>query len=530
MSAVHRHVTTGIWLLTNSGTNGLTPDQVKDHGNPSEIQTPPTRSVVDPQEWQPLPCCSDVDVPGEAGEVWTIGAVHAGLDPYMEAARADAGASRQRKSRRAWDLDPSTNHAARELRKSRSRSGSGSKRSRRGNPTSDIVHGKSRRRHRRAGRRETEPMQVMWPMNFHDDTFQLDGSRYVNGPPEPEQQQNLQDQHDQKLFTLLDEEQFVVSNGVGQASRGEITVSQVDTQIMCCDSGSGVPGAEPQTASYSHRSTASPTTGVWPDISAATETAIASRTSSNGNSQLGGSEDPLSLLIQKMPAAYSSTHTYIQTNSQNSGDSDHPAEEPTCGSRLAGMPGLAVHPMWSPDMDGPMTITAAASHKDQAEQCSFDPFVSYKIYHPRQDDSALQTKEYHRRSRSVPWTNFHNTRSGNGDRNSTTKLTAAEFDFAAFQSSAVAVPLTSGPPPPPPAVPPPPPPALSLHRSQDLQGASLVSPVFQQVESPQGPTIGWIEEQQPQQHQQHEVCWDLLSPSVSSPNSRPNVPVAVSME
>lgn len=493
MSAVHRHVTTGIWLLTNSGTDGLTPDQVKAYGEPEAALTPTTPAIIDPQEWDPSPCCIHMDVPGEAGEVWPMAAVPTGPTAnYGKKVRADGGGGRQRRSRRAWDPNAPMSHAVRESKKSRSRSGSGSKRPQRGNTTSDNA--KLRRRHRRAVRKEIEPIQVMWPMNFHDTAFHLDGLGYVNGPPEPEQHQDAINQHD-KIFTLLGD-QLVTSNEVQQASRGSRTMLQGDSQNMSCGSGSGgISGAEVTTASHSHHSTSSPTTGVWQDASVVTETAVASRTSSNGNSQLGSSEESPSLSAQKVPAAFSSDNTYVHTNSQNSGESDLPVE-PTCD-----LPYLP--PFCSPDLDGPMTIDAAASRQDHGELCGFDPDMSYKIYHPRQNDYDVLQAEESRRHRSVPWANvnstdFNRTNYGNSMANTTTT------NYPPFQSSAVAVPLkveaplpTSPPPqavlPPPPAVPPPP-----LHFMQELPSigvASLPSPIFQQVDSPQATAGRWIEQQ-----------------------------------
>lgn len=470
MSAVHRHVTTGIWLLTNEGTDGLPPDQVKEYGEMDATQVPQARSVADPQEWDLLPCCSHTDVPGEAGEVWPVATVPTSTDPYLgKKLSADTGSSRQRRSRRAWDPDAPMLYTYRESRKSRSRSGLTSKRSRRAHAASEHV--KSRRRHRRAERRATEPMEIMWPINFQDYTFNPDEFGYVNGPPEPEHQQDLPlpDQHDQLLTLPIG--QFVTSNGVAQVSRSEIPRIQADTQMMCCSGGSqGILGAEANTGAYSHRSTSSPTTGVWHDVSLATGTPIASRTSSkssNGNSQLSGSEESPSLSTQKMPspAAFSSTHTYVQTSSQNSGDLDRP--EPT-----GGVPRNALYPIWSPAVHEPMS-TAVASHQDQGQQDAFDPMMSYKVYHPRQDDDdVLQAEEDRRQPHSVVWANISSTEfNGTGDSTTANKF----FQNFSPAAGAVADPLISAPPPPPPLQPPP------LHLMQELPGvkAELLMPTSQ---------------------------------------------------
>ena len=474
VSAVHRHVTTGIWLLTNSGTDGLPPDQAKEYGEPEAASTPPTRLVIDPQEWDLSSGCAHLDVPGEAGKMWAIATV-----PHE--ARADAVASRQRRSRRAWSPDASMDHAVQDSRKSRTRSSS--KRSRRDHPTNEFVHVKSRRRHRRNGRRETEAMEVMWSVNFQD-TFHPDGLGYVHGPPEPEQQPP----QDQLKFTLA-AEHFLTTDGVGQASSGEVTM------LQCCGSASGVPGAEAPTCS--HRSAPSPSTGVWQDVSAAAETAIASRTSSNGNSQLGGSEDS----TQKMPAAGSSNHTYTE-------DSEKFAGLPTCGI------GLSSHPFWSLDLEEAMASALAAS--DHGDPCAFDPVMSYKIYHARQDDEdGLQAEADGRRPQCDSWENFNCTTefnssgSGDGDRNSTAERSTALFNCAASTTPAVAVPLVSAPPPPQ---------SLLVVDLLQLPGvnvgdASVSSPVFHKVDPPPGSTRGWIEQQQPAQQPKSTETgwWDALS-------------------
>lgn len=479
VSAVHRHVTTGIWLLTNSGTDGLPPDQAKEYGEPEAASTTPTRLFIDPQEWDLSPGCSHLDVPGEAGKTWSINAAPTGPHEGMPAG-ADAVASRQRRSRRAWGPDASMNHASmnhavQESRKSRSRS-------RRDHLTNEFVHVKSRRKHRRSGRRETEAMDTTWTVNFQD-TFHPDGLGYVHGPPEPEQQH----QQDQLDFTLV-AQHFVT---VGQASSGEVKM------LQCCGSASGVIGAEVPTVSCSKSSAPSLSTGVWQDVSAAAETAIASRTSSNGNSQLGTSED----LTQKMPAAGSSTHTYTE-------DLDNFAEEPSCG-----IIGLSSHHLWALDEADPMAITAAQTH--HRDPCAFDPVKSYKIYHARQDDDdVLQTEADRRRPRCDSWdfncTEFNSTGSGDGDRNITADRSTAMFNVASCTTPAVAVPVISTPPQPPPLL-------ATLLDLLQLPGvysgdASVSTPVFQEVDPPQGSTSGWTEQQPGQQPKSTEAgWWDALS-------------------
>lgn len=223
-----------------------------------------------------------------------------------------------------------------------------------------------------------------------------------------------------------------------------------------------------------------------------------------------------------------------------------------------------------------MTITAAASHQDQGQMGAFDPIMSYKIYHPRQnDDAVLQAEEDRRRPRNVPWATISSTEFNNtGDSNSNNNLSG---NFS--PSSAAAV---SAPPPPPPLQPPP------LHLLQELPCvnggfASAESPVFHSLDSPEAPTRAWAEQypqqydhgrrrrrrrrrrhypqQQEEYHGLHEllgqqyydpsrltapitmvpdaheqqqpttstqkVCWDLTPPSGPPPSSRPDVPVSV---
>ena len=310
VSAVQRHVTTGIWLLTNCGTDGLRPDQVKDYGEPDPAEAHSNQASPDPCEWDTA-SCSHVDVPAEAGEVWpmAVGGQFTHQPGVVKTKpRVDPGSSsRRRRSRRGREPKGTETDAAREARKSRPRLGPTSKRSRR----SGCVGGsdpyvKSRRRHRRTVRRG-DPMEILWPIISNAEVDNTDGLGYVKGPPEPEQHQDLlAQQQEQQLLTLLGEKR----GNVPAAAR----VMQTDDQMMLCGSGGyDMAGAEGHTQTNSNRSTSSPTNaaGPWQHLpSRLADTVIASRTSSSGGEE--------TLPTQKTNAS-PSIHTSIHTAWNNSG-------------------------------------------------------------------------------------------------------------------------------------------------------------------------------------------------------------------
>ena len=267
MSAVQRHVTTGIWLLTNSGTDGLKPSEVKGHGEPEPARA--SRRGGAAVQAREIGCSCDAEVPGEAGEAWH--ALMRGTAHASKAQELGGSSSMRRKSRRS--RESKSEQAVREgLRKPRSRDPS--KRSRHSSGLPEA-RSKSRRKHReKSWRRDSGHMEVIWPTTMHAEAYN-DGAGYVKGPPEPEQQLPddgvpglllVESNSDQLRWTCVgtsdhllaptlirDQLQPAASSSSGAGGNAHTCMAMADTQMTCCD-GSYPSDAEvtPQLANDKH--------------------------------------------------------------------------------------------------------------------------------------------------------------------------------------------------------------------------------------------------------------------------------------